>query len=87
LQLGLNISAGVVFEPIQYQKVMVTFRYEAGHSFYSREGTGVVPKATDYVDDLKVRNQGFRLSFAYLMDLKTEDRKKGKSTIKKKNMK
>jgi len=88
LQLGLNLSSGLVFEPAGVGKFMVTLRYEVGHSFFSRgDGKGVVRQATDYVDDLRVRNEGFRLSIAYLIDLKTEDRKRGKSTIKKRKMK
>ena len=87
LQLGLNLSSGLAFEPLGLGKIMVSLRYEFGHSFFSRDGQGIVRQSTDYIDDLKVRNQGFRLSFAYLIDLKTDEKKRGKSTIKKKNMK
>lgn len=87
LQLGLNLSAGFVFEPMGYQKFMVNFRYEAGHSLFSRAGEGRFNLTNEYVDNLNTRNQGFRLSIAYLVDLKTEERKKGKSTIDKKRMK
>jgi Outer membrane protein beta-barrel domain len=86
-QLGLNITAGLVFEPLGLQKVMVTMRYEAGSSFYSRSNQGSqLTRAVDYTDDFKIRNQGFRLSLAYLIDLKTDQRKKGKSTINKKKL-
>jgi hypothetical protein len=50
-----------------------------GHSFLG-ESNGVFPAATDYTDALSARNSGIRLSFAYLIDLKTDQRKKGKST-------
>ncbi|MFZ5999224.1 MAG: porin family protein [Bacteroidota bacterium] len=87
LQLGLNLSAGFVFEPMGYQKILMNIRYEAGHSFYSRESTGLFNLTNEYEDNLRVRNQGFRLTFAYMIDLKTEERKKGKSTIKRNKMK
>lgn len=81
LQLGLNIVGGVVLEPLGLNKIMITLRYEMGHSFLGRTN-GVFPAATDYTDVMQSRNSGLRLSFAYLIDLKTEQRKKGKSTSK-----
>lgn len=83
LQLGLNISAGFVFEPLPQQEVMLTFRYELGHSFMSKTGDGAFANVVSYQDDLQVRNQGFRVSLAYLFDLKTDQRKRGKSTFDK----
>lgn len=85
LQLGLNLAAGVVFEPLTNQKVIFMVRYEAGHSFFSRTSNGLFPR-TYYQDVLQSRNQGFRVSFSYLVDLRTEDRKRGKSTIRKKRL-
>lgn len=82
LQLGLNISAGLVFQPFGYQKVLVMMRYELGHSYYGKGVAGTLPQVTDYVDSFRYTTQGFRLSFAYLIDLKTDQRKKGKSTSK-----
>ena len=86
LQLGLNFSAGLVFEPMGYQKVMITMRYELGHSFFSKAGTGDFLMTSSYVDVLSARNQGIRLSLAYLVDMKVEDRKKGKSTMRHRKM-
>jgi len=82
LQLGLNLTAGLAFEPLGLNKIMITMRYEFGHSFFTR-GTekGRLNQDSDYADDFRVRNQGFRLSAAYFIDLKTDQRKKGKSTI------
>lgn len=87
LQLGLNIQTGFVFEPLGYQKIMLTLRYEAGHSFLSPDHMGTFRLTNEFQDDLRTRIQGFRLSFSYLIDLKTEDAKKGKSTINKKKLK
>jgi hypothetical protein len=87
LQLGLNLATGFVFEPLGYQKIMLTIRYEAGHSFLSPAEKGTFRQTNEYKDDLRTRIQGFRLSFSYLIDLKTEDAKKGKSTINKKKLK
>lgn len=84
LQLGLNVSAGLIFEPMGIHKFMLTTRYEHGHSFLSRESNGVygLPGVLYYEDELKVRNNAFVVSLYYFIDLKIEDRKKGKSTSK-----
>jgi hypothetical protein len=81
MQLGLNLSAGIVFEPIGNQKYMLTARYELGHSFYSRTSNGTLKQTIEYEDVMQVRNQGLWISLAYLIDLKTDQRKRGKSTI------
>lgn len=85
LQLGLNFVAGVVLEPAPRQRVMVSIRYELGHSYLGK--TNGIFQNTYFQDPLQSRNQGFRVSVAYLIDLKVEDRKKGKSTIDKKKPK
>lgn len=79
IQLGINVVAGLVLEPLGLNKIAISLRYEMGHSFLG-ESNGVFPAATDYTDVLSARNSGIRLSFAYLIDLKTDQRKKGKST-------
>ena len=83
-QLGLNISAGLVFEPAERQRIMVTGRYMLGHSFFSRDtdGTFGLDGILYYEDDLQVRNKEFVLTVHYFIDLKTEERNKGKSTLK-----
>jgi hypothetical protein len=83
IQLGINLTTGLVFEPAPFREMMVTLRYERGHSFWSRESNGVF-KSTYYEDIMQVRNQGIRLSVAYMIDLRTDQRKKGKSTFDKK---
>jgi len=85
IQLGLNIVSGFAFEPNQYQKILLLLRYELGHSFFSRTSNGLFA-STFYEDVMQVRNQGFRLSVSYLFDLKIQERKRGKSTIKKKKI-
>jgi hypothetical protein len=85
IQLGLSLAAGFLFEPVGYNKVMFTVRYEFGHSFFSRTSGGNFSQ-TYYQDVLRSRNQGFRVSLAYLIDLRIETRKKGKSTIKRRNV-
>ncbi|MFO7258806.1 MAG: porin family protein [Bacteroidota bacterium] len=81
MQLGLNLAAGFVFEPMGYQKFMILFRYELGHSFLSRTTDGVFAGIA-YQEPMRVRNHGLRISLSYLMDTKISERKKGKSTIK-----
>ena len=86
IQLGLNFSCGLIFEPTVLNRFMVSARYELGHSFLSPDSKGDFGLAgkLNYQDDLKIRIQGIVLSLFYYLDLKTEDRKKGKSTLKSK---
>lgn len=87
IQLGLNLAAGFVFEPLGYQKIMLLIRYELGHSFLSRDSDGVFGvDGMFYETEMAIRNQGFRVSLSYLVDLKTAERKKGKSTIKRRKL-
>jgi hypothetical protein len=84
LQLGLNVVAGVIFEPWQKQRIMFSVHYELGHSYLAKsDGTFA---NLYYADSFKARNQGFRISLSYLYDLKTEERKKGKSTLDKRKL-
>lgn len=84
IQLGLNISAGLIFEPMGEHKIMVNMRYAFGQSYLSRYGKGEfgLPGILFYEDDLKVRSRELVLSLHYFFDLKIDQRKKGKSTIK-----
>lgn len=80
-QFGLNVTAGVAFEPWEgYKKFVLTVRYEIGHSYLSKTSRGTFANTVSYQDELRSRNMGLRISLAYLFDLKTEQRKKGKST-------
>lgn len=83
-QLGLNFTAGVVFEPMRAQRFMFTVRYELGHSYFSQDTDGDYGLAgvLFYEDDMQSRPQSIGASLFYFVDLKTEDRKKGKSTSK-----
>ncbi|WP_165823890.1 outer membrane beta-barrel protein [Pseudochryseolinea flava] len=85
IQLGLNFTTGFVFEPARDREMVLTFRYELGHSYLSRESNGVFGQyITYYEDNLKTRNMGLRVSLAYMIDLKVDQRKKGKTTFDKK---
>ncbi len=83
-QLGLNFSAGIVFEPVPAQKVMFTIRYDLGHSYFSQyeDGDFGLQGILFYEEDMQARNQSIGCSLFYFIDLKTEDRNKGKSTSK-----
>lgn len=85
VQLGLNFSAGVVFEPLPSHILMLMLRYELGHSFLSKEGYGTFSRIAEYRDNLLVRNQGVRISLSYLLDTNIDQRKRGKSTNKNSN--
>jgi hypothetical protein len=84
-QLGLNIIAGMVLEPWPKQRFMLTTRYELGHSYLARSDGKF--SGLYYEEPLRSRNKGFRISIVYLIDLKIEERKKGKSTIDRRNPK
>jgi len=85
-QFGLNFATGFVFEPLGYQKVMMTIRYELGHSYLDAKNPGTFRLTNEYKDDLRSRIQGFRVSASYLIDLRNSESKKGKSTINKKKL-
>ena len=82
IQLGLNFSWGVVFEPNKFNKMMFTTRYLLGHSFYSPDEDGKfgLDGVLFYDDDLQVRNHMLSMSLFYFFDLKLDSRNKGKST-------
>ncbi len=81
-QLGLTFATGIVFEATERSSFAIDLRYELGHSFLAQNQIGIIPELIGFSDPLEVRNAGFRLSVAYLFDTKYEERKKGKSTIK-----
>ena len=85
IQLGVNLASGLVLEPQANQRILVMLRYELGHSFLSRTSNGTFTP-TYYEDVLQSRNNGIRLSVSYLLDLRVENRKRGRSTIKRKNV-
>lgn len=85
IQLALNLSAGLILEPVGFNKIMIAMRYEFGHSYLSRTTDGYFGGYDNelfYEDELQVRMQTLNLSLHYFIDLKTDQRKKGKSTIK-----
>lgn len=84
LQLGLNVSAGLIFEPYGIHKIMLTTRFMVGHSFMSRTSNGSfgLPGILYYEDNLRVRNHEVVVSLHYFIDLKTDERNKGKTTSK-----
>jgi hypothetical protein len=81
-QLGLNIATGWVFEPVGLQKIYFNVRYELGHTYISKSGYESFSNfgVNEYHGDMKARNMGLRVSLSYLIDLKTAERKKGKSS-------
>jgi hypothetical protein len=85
IQLALNVSAGLILEPVGFNKIMVAARFEFGHSYFSRTSDGYFGGFDGdlyYADELQVRMQSMSMSLYYYIDLKTDQRKKGKSTIK-----
>jgi hypothetical protein len=85
IQLALNISAGLILEPVGFNKIMVALRYEFGHSYLSPTSDGNFGGYDGqlyYSDELQLRMQTLNLSLQYFIDLKTDQRKKGRSTSK-----
>jgi hypothetical protein len=85
MQLGLNVATGFVLEPEERRKITLHIRYEMGHSFLSRTSDGMFATIFER-DDMKSQNRGLRVSLSYAIDLQVETRKKGKSTIKRRNV-
>ncbi len=80
-QLGLNFIAGLSLEPSPGRTVLVSLRYELGHTYLSGTTDGRYGISV-FHDPMQIRNQGFRASAAYMIDLKPGTRKKGKSTMR-----
>lgn len=94
LQLGVNISAGLAFEPSPGRKIMTSLHVNIMQTFLGNSDgkwPGSNPNQTnaDDLDVLKSKNHSIRFSIAYLFDSKIEQRMKGKtiSTIPKKAVK
>jgi len=83
-QLGLNFNVGLVLEPERMNKFILAAQYQIGHSYMSpdSEGDFGLDGELYYYDDLQVRSQSFALSLYYFIDLKLDEKNKGKSTIK-----
>lgn len=88
IQLALNVSAGLILEPVGFNKFMIAMRYEFGHSYLSPDSDGYFGGFDGdlyYQDELQVRMHTLNLSLQYFIDLKTDQKNKGKSTIKTKH--
>ncbi|UII31305.1 PorT family protein [Fulvivirga ulvae] len=81
VQLGINFATGLVLEPAGGGVYILDVRFELGHSYLYKESPAQFTEAT-FTDPAKGRNMGFRLGVAYLLDTKVSQRKKGKSTGK-----
>jgi hypothetical protein len=85
IQLALNVSAGLILEPVGLNKFMIAMRYEFGHSYLSKDSDGYFGGFDGdlyYEDELQIRMHTLNLSLNYFIDLKTDQKNKGKSTIK-----
>ena len=85
IQLALNVSTGLILEPVGFNKIMIALRYEFGHSYLSPDSDGYFGGYDGdlyYQDDMQIRMHTLNLSLQYFIDLKTDQRNKGKSTIK-----
>ncbi|HEX5169255.1 MAG TPA: outer membrane beta-barrel protein, partial [Cyclobacteriaceae bacterium] len=82
-QFGLNVGAGLMFEPGERNKMMIDFRYGFDQT---RLGKGLADYQVpaDFNDNLRVRYRSFKVSVIYLTEfnLDKKSRNKGKSTLK-----
>lgn len=86
-QFSLNITGGVSFQPMGYQKIITAVHLEFGQTFLSKENTVSIPASFVDLDPMKAKNHNFRISVAYVIDTKVSERNKGKSTVKEKRKK
>jgi hypothetical protein len=88
IQLAINISAGLILEPVGLNKFMISMRYEFGHSYLSPSNHGKfgvmdeIILANPYQDNLKARVHTLNFALNYFIDMNTDQRNKGKSTSK-----
>lgn len=88
VQLSINLSAGIIFEPVGFNRIMFSTRYEFGHSYLSPTAHGQfgvmdeLTLANPYRDNMKARFHTLNFALNYFIDLKTDQRAKGKSTSK-----
>lgn len=83
LQFGLNLGAGLLFEPSSTQKFIIDLRYTFDQTLFGKkEADYIIPH--DYDDNLRVRNRSVRVSVMYLFqyNLNKKIRNRGKSTLK-----
>lgn len=86
VQVGINIGAGLMVEPIDNRKIMIDVRFELGHSWLGGAESADYVFPTMYSTSMESRNLGVRLSLMYLLqtNLDKKVRNKGKSNVIKK---
>lgn len=80
VQFGLNFTANFEFQPAPRKTLLLSLRYDMGHTNLGRNRDGAYGVSISYAEPMKVRVQGVRVSVAYLLDTNIAERKKGKST-------
>jgi len=78
-QFGINITGGVAFEPVGFNKIVTSVHLNIAQTFLGKSD-GIFPASLDDIDLMKVKNHSIRVTVAYLFDTKLESSKKGKST-------
>ncbi len=83
IQLGINVVAGVMLEPSEGNAIKFDVRFDYGHSYFAKTDYGIYPDVIDYSEPLRARYSAIKVGVAYILDTKVSERKKGKSTFKK----
>ncbi len=84
IQLGINLVAGVMFKPSEGNALKFDVRFDYGHSQFARKDYGNYPDVIEYSEPMQARYSSIKIGVAYILDTKVSERKKGKSTFKKK---
>ncbi|MBL3657309.1 porin family protein [Fulvivirga sediminis] len=82
LQLGLNIGGGLVFEFPGVSSLAVDLRFEMGHSYLGKGDAAEFRDIVLFTDSMESKNMAIKIGVSYLMDTRISERKKGKSSIK-----
>ncbi|MBS1681220.1 MAG: PorT family protein [Bacteroidetes bacterium] len=84
LQFGVNITAGLAFEPMSGKRIMASVHLNLMQTFLAKSPgsfpTSIPNETNADADELRARNHSIRFSVGYLFDTKIEKRKRGKST-------
>ncbi|UII25926.1 PorT family protein [Fulvivirga maritima] len=82
LQLGLNVGGGLVFEFPGVSSLAVDVRFEMGHSYLGKGDAAEFRDIVLFTDSMESKNMALKIGVSYLMDTRISERKKGKSSIK-----
>lgn len=87
VQFSINITGGMAFQPIGFQKIIVSAGIEFAQSFLSKEENAFIPGSFVEKSITRGKNNNLRVSVGYVIDTRVSERSKGKSMSKVKRKK